>query len=88
MTSLHAWVQSHLPSNVENITPYVFEHRVLATDQPWLIMFMAPWCGHCTRFAPEFEDTARMLKNQVRASDWLTQQILFSDWLTQDSNNL
>lgn len=63
--SLEAWVQGSLPSYVENVTPYVFEHRVLATTQPWLLMFHAPWCGHCTRFMPHLEDVARTLKSEA-----------------------
>ena len=50
---------------MENVTPYVFEHRVLGTTQPWLLMFHAPWCGHCTRFMPHLEDVARTLKSEA-----------------------
>lgn len=23
-------------------------------DRTWVIMFMAPWCGYCHQFEPEF----------------------------------
>ena len=64
--SLHQWVQSNLPSNVENLTPYLFQHDVLGSSKPWLVEFYAPWCGHCTRFAPEYESVALVLKGRVK----------------------
>ena len=64
--SLLTWVQASLPSYVDTLTPYKFEHSVLGTDAPWIVMFYAPWCGHCTRFMPELEDLARMVRDEVK----------------------
>ena len=39
-----------------------FEKEVLDSKELWLIIFYAPWCGHCKAFSPEFEKAAKALK--------------------------
>ena len=39
-----------------------FEKEVVQSDDIWLILFYAPWCGHCQDFSPEYEKAARALK--------------------------
>ena len=39
-----------------------FEKEVVNSDDLWLILFYAPWCGHCKRFHPEFEKVAKETK--------------------------
>ena len=39
-----------------------FEKEVVKSDDIWLILFYAPWCGHCQAFSPEYEKAARALK--------------------------
>ena len=31
-----------------------FEREVIKTKDIWLILFYAPWCGHCQAFSPEY----------------------------------
>jgi thiol-disulfide isomerase/thioredoxin len=29
------------------------------------MLFVAPWCGHCTKFAPTYEEVGRILHEQT-----------------------
>jgi DnaJ family protein C protein 10 len=60
MHSLRQWLFGFIPSTVEELTPDSFQHRVLDSDEPWLVDFYAPWCGHCVVFAPEFQIIAQV----------------------------
>ena len=39
-----------------------FEKEVVKSKDIWLILFYAPWCGHCQAFSPEYEKAAKTLK--------------------------
>ena len=39
-----------------------FEKEVVQSKDIWLILFYAPWCGHCQAFSPEYEKAAKALK--------------------------
>jgi len=44
-------------ANVKELTPDNFDNFV-GGDQPALVEFFAPWCGHCKKLAPTFEELA------------------------------
>ena len=39
-----------------------FDKQVTDSDELWLILFYAPWCGHCKAFHPEFEKVSKATK--------------------------
>mmetsp|Transcript_20268 Transcript_20268/g.44076 ORF Transcript_20268/g.44076 Transcript_20268/m.44076 type:complete len:246 (+) Transcript_20268:223-960(+) len=40
----------------------------LSDGKAWLIEFYAPWCGHCTRFAPTYELVANQLHSDQKTA--------------------
>ena len=55
-------------SSVLDLVPSNFDDVVLKSGRPALVEFYAPWCGHCKKLAPTYEELATNLdfaKDQV-----------------------
>ncbi|CAH2305889.1 dnaJ homolog subfamily C member 10 [Pelobates cultripes] len=65
--SLKTWALGHLPKVSIDLTPEIFNDKVLNGKDHWVLDFYAPWCGPCRSFAPDFEVLARAVKGKVKA---------------------
>ena len=52
--------------DVIELTDDSFGQQVLASDEPWLVEFYAPWCGHCKSLAPHWAKAAAELRGKVK----------------------
>lgn len=52
--------------DVQILTAGNFQHKVVGSDDLWLVEFYAPWCGHCKNLAPEWKKAATALKGIVK----------------------
>eukprot|EP01062_Namystynia_karyoxenos_P038534 TRINITY_DN27961_c1_g1_i1.p1 TRINITY_DN27961_c1_g1~~TRINITY_DN27961_c1_g1_i1.p1 ORF type:complete len:410 (+),score=96.64 TRINITY_DN27961_c1_g1_i1:140-1231(+) len=53
-----------MPTGVIPLHPANFS--AVRDGSAWLVEFHAPWCGHCKRFAPEWERAAQALRDIAR----------------------
>jgi len=50
-----------------SLTPQTFDEQI-ATSDDWLLEFYAPWCGHCQRLAPVYEDVAERMTDGIKVA--------------------
>ena len=59
------------PSRVVELTGANFEKEVLQNPAVVVVAFTAPWCGHCTRLQPEWEQAAKQLHGEGAVLGWV-----------------
>ena len=52
-------------NHVIDLTASEFYAKVGSKEDTWFIEFYAPWCGHCKRFAPQYEELAKNLEGKI-----------------------
>ena len=52
--------------DVTVLTDKNFDSQVFGNKDIWLVEFYAPWCGHCKKLEPEWNEAASKLKGKVR----------------------
>ncbi|EYC00998.1 hypothetical protein Y032_0111g238 [Ancylostoma ceylanicum] len=63
--TIERWVFGMLPSLVTQLGNDYWT-TVLDSDEPWIVDFYAPWCGHCVQFSPVYEQIAKALDGKVK----------------------
>ena len=64
LAGLKARVPGAAPSEVVTLTPSNFDKVVLDNKKDVFVKFYAPWCGHCKKLEPTYEDFARVFGNE------------------------
>ena len=58
LLSAFAVLGANAASSVLDLIPDNFDDIVLKSGKPALVEFFAPWCGHCKKLAPIYEELA------------------------------
>jgi protein disulfide-isomerase A6 len=58
-------------SHVVQLTSANFQEKVLDNPAVSLIAFAAPWCGHCKKLLPEWEEASKKLDGQGVMLGWV-----------------
>lgn len=63
---VHAAATTAAPEKAEGVIQLTAKNfdKSLSDGNAWLIEFYAPWCSHCTRFAPAYEAVAKQLHSE------------------------
>ena len=67
-TTLTSFVATKMfaPLAVVKVDDSNFQQEVLETDELVMVEFFAPWCGHCTKLKPEYEEASEKLRGVAK----------------------
>jgi len=64
------------------LTAATFDETVMASEGIWMVEFYAPWCGHCKKLEPVWNEVATLMKGKVnfaKADMTLDENMPFKD---------